>query len=64
MAFMGQGIPVGNMFNLIYVAAEISKTLIGSIGLILVGPFTALTGAWILQRSPVPFNWVWPKGWL
>ncbi|MCG8529405.1 MAG: YibE/F family protein, partial [Desulfovibrionales bacterium] len=56
MAFMAQGIPVANMVNLIYVAAEVSKTLIGSIGLILVGPFTALTGAWVLLRPPISFH--------
>ncbi|MCG8568275.1 MAG: YibE/F family protein, partial [Desulfobacterales bacterium] len=51
MAFMAQGIPVANMLNLIYVAAEVSKTLIGSMGLILVGPFTALVGSWLLERA-------------
>lgn len=50
MAFMAQGIPVTNMLNLIYVAAEILKTLIGSIGLIMVGPFTALVGSFLLTK--------------
>lgn len=51
MAFMAQGIPLANVFNLIYVAAEVLKTLVGSFGLVTVGPFTALIGAWILPLS-------------
>lgn len=53
MAFMAQGVPVLSMFNLIYVAAEIMKTLIGSIGLVMVGPFTALVGSFVLTPSAV-----------
>ncbi|WP_234970969.1 YibE/F family protein [Desulfonauticus submarinus] len=49
MFFMAQGIPVGNMFNLVYVAAEVIKTLSGSFGLVLTAPFTAFIGAWILK---------------
>ncbi|MFV0423732.1 YibE/F family protein [Oleidesulfovibrio sp.] len=45
MAFMAQGVPLANMFNMIYVSAEIVKTLIGSLGLVLVAPFTAVVGA-------------------
>ena len=52
MAFMAQGIPLANMFNLIYVAAEVLKTLVGSFGLVTVAPFTALLGALILVRKP------------
>ncbi len=48
MAFMAQGVPLANTFNLIYVAAEILKTLIGSIALVTVAPFTALAGGIIL----------------
>ena len=50
MAFMAQGIPLSNMFNLVYVAAEILKTLVGSFGLVLVAPFTALVGGFILTH--------------
>ena len=50
MAFMAQGIPLANMFNLIYVAAEILKTLVGSFGLVTVAPFTAVIGAFVYTR--------------
>ncbi len=45
MAFMAQGVPLTNLFNLLYVAAEVVKTLAGSFGLILVAPFTAVVGS-------------------
>ncbi|MGE4291136.1 MAG: YibE/F family protein [Desulfovibrio sp.] len=48
MAFMAQGVPLANTFNLIYVAAEVLKTLVGSFGLVLVAPFTAGAGALLL----------------
>jgi len=54
MAFMAQGIPLANMFNLIYVAAEVLKTLVGSFGLVTVAPFTALLGSLVLVRQPAP----------
>lgn len=54
MAFMAQGVPLGNMFNLIYVSAEVLKTLVGSFGLVMVAPFTALVGGMVLTRRPAP----------
>ena len=48
MAFMAQGVPVANLLNLVYVAAEVQKTLVGSFGLVMVAPFTALVGAFVL----------------
>jgi uncharacterized membrane protein len=51
MAFMAQGVPLTNLFNLIYVAAEVLKTLVGSFGLVTVAPFTALVGGFILTRG-------------
>ncbi len=51
MAFMAQGIPLANTFNLVYVAAEVLKTLVGSFGLVMVAPFTALAGGFILVRN-------------
>lgn len=48
MAFMAQGVPVANLLNLVYVAAEVQKTLVGSLGLVMVAPFTALVGALVL----------------
>jgi uncharacterized membrane protein len=47
MAFMAQGVPLTNLFNLIYVATEVLKTLVGSFGLVMVAPFTALVGGWV-----------------
>ncbi len=51
MAFMAQGVPLINTFNLIYVAAEVLKTLVGSFGLVTVAPFTALVGALLYTRG-------------
>lgn len=51
MAFMAQGVPLANTFNLIYVAAEVLKTLVGSFGLVLVAPFTAGVGALLLTAQ-------------
>ena len=51
MAFMAQGVPLTNMFNLIYVATEVLKTLVGSFGLVMVAPFTAILGGIIFVRS-------------
>lgn len=44
MLFMGQGIPLANIFNLNLVAAEILNTCVGSFGLVTVAPFTAVAG--------------------
>ena len=51
MAFMAQGVPLANLFNLIYVSTEVLKTLVGSFGLVMVAPFTALVGGLILVPS-------------
>jgi len=50
MVFMAQGVPLVNLFNLTYVAAEILHTLVGSFGLVTVAPFTAITGALIYTK--------------
>lgn len=50
MVFMAQGVPLANLFNLIYVSAEILNTLVGSFGLVTVAPFTAVIGAMIFGR--------------
>ncbi|MCF7946087.1 MAG: YibE/F family protein [Spirochaetia bacterium] len=49
MVFMAQGTPMVNMLNLTYVSAEILHTLVGSFGLVLVAPFTAIIGSYIFQ---------------
>jgi uncharacterized membrane protein len=51
MAFMAQGVPLANMFNLIFVAAEVLKTLVGSFGLVTVAPFTAIIGAMVFGQA-------------
>jgi uncharacterized membrane protein len=49
MAFMAQGIHLSTTFNLVYVSAEILKTLAGSFGLVTVAPFTAIAGGFIFS---------------
>jgi uncharacterized membrane protein len=51
MMFMAQGVPVANLLNLNYVAAEILHTLVGSFGMVTVAPFTALVGAALYTRT-------------
>lgn len=51
MAFMAQGVPIMNTFNLVYVAAEVLKTLVGSFGLVMVAPFTAVVGSVLLVKK-------------
>ena len=53
MVFMAQGVPLKNLFNLNYVAAEILHTLVGSFGLVTVAPFTAIAGA-LIYKSRTP----------
>ncbi len=51
MVFIAQGTPMINILNLNYVSAEILHTLVGSFGLILVAPFTAIIGAWMYAKK-------------
>ena len=51
MVFMAQGTPLMNILNLSYVSAEILHTLVGSFGLVLVAPLTAITGALIFSKK-------------
>jgi uncharacterized membrane protein len=50
MVFMAQGIPPIYLLNTNYVAAEILKTIVGSLGLVTVAPFTAVVGGFIYVR--------------
>lgn len=50
MVFMAQGTPLMNILNYKEVAAEIIHTLVGSLGLVSVVPFTALLSAILLTR--------------
>jgi uncharacterized membrane protein len=54
MTFMAQGVPIINLLNLNYVAAEILHTLVGSFGLVSVAPFTAFAGALIYTKTSSP----------
>ena len=51
MVFIAQGTPMTNILNLNYVSGELLHTLVGSFGLILVAPFTAIIGSWIYTRQ-------------
>lgn len=51
MVFMAQGTPLVNILNYKSVAAEILHTLVGSLGLVTVAPFTAFLAA-VLLTSP------------
>lgn len=48
MVFMAQGTPIYNILNYKYIASEILETMVGSIGLVTVAPFTALTSGVLL----------------
>lgn len=51
MVFIAQGVPVANILNIQYVSAEILHTLVGSFGLVLVAPATAIIGGVMLRRA-------------
>lgn len=50
MVFVAQGTPIIDILNYKTVSAEIINTIIGSLGLILVAPFTAFTSAFFLTK--------------
>ncbi|ACF14414.1 YibE/F family protein [Chloroherpeton thalassium ATCC 35110] len=47
MVFMAQGTPTESIFNINFIAAEILQTLVGSFGLVLVAPVTAIIGGYV-----------------
>jgi uncharacterized membrane protein len=51
MVFIAQGTPVVNILNLTYIAAEILHTLVGSFGVVLVAPFTAVLAGFLLTKE-------------
>lgn len=51
MVFAAQGTPLINILNITYVAAEILHTLVGSFGLIMVAPFTAIVSGFIFTKQ-------------
>jgi len=48
MVFIAQGTSVVNILNLTYIAAEILHTIVGSFGVVLVAPCTAVLAGWLL----------------
>jgi len=48
MTFIARGVPWENVINMVYVSSELVHTLVGSFGLVLVAPVTAIAGGWIL----------------
>ena len=51
MAFISMGVPFANIINMVFVSSEVLHTLVGSFGLILVAPLTAVSGGFILIPS-------------
>jgi len=56
MVFMAQGTPIYNILNYKYVSAEILDTIVGSIGLVTVAPFTALASGLLLTKCKKDFT--------
>lgn len=52
MYFMTKGTPVISILNTNYIAAEVLHTLVGSFGLVLVAPATAIIGGYIYTQKP------------
>ena len=50
MVFAAQGTPPLDFLNTSLVSSEVVKTLVGSFGIVLVAPFTALVSAWIFSK--------------
>ena len=51
MVFMAQGTPIDHILNYKYVSAEILDTMVGSLGLVTVAPFTALTSGLLFGKK-------------
>ena len=51
MMFAAEGTSPLDILNSTLVSAEVVKTLVGSFGLVLVAPFTALVGSFVFQRG-------------
>ncbi len=54
MVFMAQGVPTLNMLNMSYVSSEIFHTMMGSIGLVLIAPLTAVLAAALMANKAKP----------
>ncbi len=51
MVFMSKGTPAIGIFNINFVAAEILQTMVGSFGLVLVAPMTAIIGGYVYSKQ-------------
>ncbi len=51
MCFMAKGLPVAQILNKTYVAAEILNIIVGSFGLVAVAPLTALIGSMLMNMG-------------
>lgn len=51
MVFMAKGTPLVNIVNMNYISHEILHTLVGSFGLVLVAPTTAIIGGYIYSKK-------------
>jgi uncharacterized membrane protein len=51
MMFASQGTSPMVFLNSTLVSAELVKTLVGSFGMVLVAPFTALAAAWLNEHE-------------
>jgi uncharacterized membrane protein len=50
MVFLAKGLPVDNLLNAPFVAAEVLNILVGSFGLVTVAPFTTVVAAALFRR--------------
>lgn len=51
MVFMAKGTPMITIFNTNFIAAEILQTLVGSFGLVVVAPMTAIIGSFVYKSK-------------
>ncbi|MBR6389465.1 MAG: YibE/F family protein [Opitutales bacterium] len=51
MAFLAQGVSPDDFINSPYIASECVKTIVGSFGLVLVAPLTALIGGFLIKKT-------------
>lgn len=51
LVFMAQGTPLKQMLNINYVSSEILNTVIGSFGLVLTAPFTAIVASFLYKKN-------------
>ena len=51
MYFVGQGTPLGDIINLKYVSSQLLNTLVGSFGLVVAAPLTALIAGFAYTRE-------------